>query len=65
MKFYVLEKDLCPAKDSICKVGHNKGHWVKFVMCPNTSSNIGKQSKHETELIDDSTKSNNLEKTNT
>ena len=62
MKFHVLKKDLCPAKDSICKVCHNKGHWAKSVMCPNTSNKIGKQSKHETKSTDDSTKSNPLKK---
>ena len=62
MKFHFPKKYFCPAKDSIYKVCHNKGHWAKSVMCPNTSSNFCKQSKHEKKSTDDSTKSNPLEK---
>ena len=56
MKFHIFKKELCPAKDSICKVCQNKGHWAKSVMCPNTSmQNLSELDKKST---DNSTKFN-------
>ena len=41
MKFHVLKKEFCPAKDSVCRDFQNKGHWGKFVMCPKLSKPTG------------------------
>ena len=36
MKFLNFRKELCPAKDSICSVCQNRGHWANSLMCPST-----------------------------
>lgn len=36
MKFHIFRKELCHAKDSICRVCHNRGHWANSLMCPST-----------------------------
>ncbi|KAJ7390745.1 hypothetical protein OS493_022828 [Desmophyllum pertusum] len=43
MGFNVFKKELCPAKDSICKACNNKGHWANSLMCPNNSTIVAKQ----------------------
>ena len=35
MRVHIFRKELCPAKDSICKACKTKGHWANSLMCPN------------------------------
>lgn len=43
MKFNVLNKEICLAKDSHCKVCGDRAYWAKFIIDPNTSSDAGKR----------------------
>ena len=43
MRLHVFRKELCPAKDSICKACNTKGHWAKSLMCHNKSKAGAKQ----------------------
>lgn len=47
MKFHIFRKELCPAKDSICKVCHNRGHWANSLKCPSTSKPSAGRSSEE------------------
>ena len=47
MKFDTFRKELCPAKDSICKVCHNRGHWANSLMCPSTTKPSAGRSSEE------------------
>ena len=47
MKFHTFRKELCPAKDSIFKVCHNRGHWANSFMCPSAARPSAGRSSEE------------------
>ena len=46
-KFHTFRKELFPAKDSILKVCHNRGHWTNSLMCRSTSRPSAGQSSEQ------------------
>ena len=62
MTFHTFRKELCPAKDSFCKVCHNRGHWANSLMCPSTSKpsagRSSEESKPDSGLIQSKSSSN-------